>query len=221
MKALQSIIDWSEVWALLLPIGMFTRFHKQPLYFKPVILYLIVAFFVNLIIDVSWKYPNDVPSWLISNNFLYNIHSIVRFICFSAFLMSIGHKYMHKAKRIVALLSLSFLVINFVFFEPFYNFQTFSSRLFSIEAGVLLFYCLLYYLYKFQDESFLKKHPPDFWIVTGLSIYVVFNFPYFLLYTTLMKNQVHFAEVMWNFHNISFIILCIFISFGFYVAGHR
>ena len=53
-------------------------------------------------------------------------------------------------------------------------------------------------------------------------MYVVFNFFYFLFYTTLLeKGQVHFIMFMWNFHNVSYIILCIFIAKAFYVTGNK
>ena len=102
--------------------------------------------------------------------------------------------------------------------ENFFRQDTFSSRLMATEAGILLFYCLQYYLFKLQEESTTTKRSGDFWMVTGLSIYVVFNFPFFLLYTSLkVKDQVNW----WNIHNISYIILCIFIAKAFYVSRSR
>ena len=86
---------------------------------------------------------------------------------------------------------------------------------------MLLFYCLEYYLYKLQDDNFEIKKQPDFWIVTGLSIYVVFNFPYFLFYKYLLDiKEEKFVVQMWNFHNVTFIIFCIFIAKAFYTSRH-
>jgi hypothetical protein len=120
------------------------------------------------------------------------------------------------------LFSLLFLIINFSFFENFYEVDTISSRLFAVESGLLLFYCLQYYLFKLQAEDVVEKRGPDYWVVMGLSIYVVFNFFYFLFYKTLIEGGYgKFVAHMWNYHNLTFIILCIFIAKAFHASGHK
>ncbi len=215
----QVILDWSEVWALLIPLLVLLLKPNQPPYLIPVIVYVALALIIDLFIDIGWKYKTVVPQWMYPNNYLYNIHSIVRFVCFSWFFVLLDQPYIKKFKKIIPLLSVLFLIINFVFFEDFFRADSFSSRLLAVESGLLLFFCLQYYLYKIQDDTPAKKKPADYWIVTGLSIYVVFNFFYFLLYTTLIENNFRdFVISMWNYHNLSFIILCIFIARAFYVS---
>ncbi len=219
---LQEILDWSEVWAPLIPLVILTFKGRQPYYLTPIIIYLWVALIIDSIIDAGWKFEGSVPGWMYPNNYLYNIHSIVRFICFSSFFILLKQPFRTKIKKVIPILSLIFIIINFRFFENFYERETFSSRLFAIESALLLFYCLQYYLFKIKEEDIVAKRPPDYWIVTGLSIYVVFNFFYFLLYTTLLNsNYTSFVVAMWNYHNISFIILCIFIAKAFYASGHK
>lgn len=217
---LQEILDWSEVWALLIPLIVLLLKPKQPRYLKPVIIYLLLALVIDLFIDFGWKYKSFVPQWMYPNNYLYNIHSIIRFICFSWFFILLDQPYIKKFKKIIPILSILFFLINFLFIEDFFRAESFSSRLLAVESGLLLFFCLQYYLYKLQEDEPAKKKPADYWIVTGLSIYVVFNFFYFLLYTTLIENNFReFIIVMWNYHNLSFIILCIFIARAFYADG--
>ena len=50
------------------------------------------------------------------------------------------------------------------------------------------------------------------WVVAGLSIYVAVNFFIFLFYATLIATALKFSIVIWNVHNIFFIIFCIFIA---------
>ena len=228
----QEILDWSEVWALLIPLVVLLIYRKQPGYFRPIIIYLCIALAINLLIDVGWrfleiqkiaakiglKFNSDIPGWLSPNNYLYNIHSIVRFICFSTFFILLKQPFLTQLKKNLPFFSLLLILINFTFFENFFNPKLFSSRLLAAEAGLLLFYCLQYYLYKLLEENAVAKNQKDFWLVMGLSIYVCFNFPYFLLYSTLKLED---AVYWWNFHNISYIILCIFIAKAFYVSGNR
>lgn len=213
-KLIKPILDWSEVWALVIPLFILAIRPKQPVYFRPVIIYLWLSLFLDILIDIGYVYRGHVPHWLNPNNYLYNVLSIVRFICFSSFFILLRQPFLVTLKKILPVLSLAFLLINFIFFEDFFNPITFSSRLFATEAGLLLFYCLQYYLYNIQEEKISAQRQPEFWVVTGLSIYVIFNFLYFLFYTSLIANHVDFVVFMWNFHNISFIILCIFIGKG-------
>src|SRR5687768_13652587 len=89
MEVLKEIRDWSEVWGLLIPIFVLLV-HKNLYtdnYLKPVVLYIWIALLLNVMIDVIWKFKIilNLPEWLRTNNYLYNIHSIVRFMCFSWF----------------------------------------------------------------------------------------------------------------------------------------
>jgi hypothetical protein len=223
MNILQEVLDWSEVWAPLMPLVLWAKFPKQPKHFWPIILYLCLALVIDLVIDIGWKFKSQVPAWLKDNNFLYNIHSIVRFACFSSFFILLNQPFQQKLKKAIPYLAFLFLVVNFfVFKENFLERDSFSSRLLATEAGLLLAYCLLYFLYRFQDDSLQFKRTAEFSIVLGLSIYVVLNFFYFLFYKTLIKNgYAKTVEWMWDIHNATFIILCLFIAHAFYVSGNK
>lgn len=218
---LQPILDWSEVWALLLPLVILSFTSRQPRFFTPVIIYLWLALLLDILIDVSWKLRACMPPLLYPNNYMYNIHSVIRFICFSSFFMLL-QIYRPEVMKLISLASLLFILVDFLFFENFFNPNTFSSRLFALESGILLFYCLQYFLTRAQAEDSMRQGQPEYWVVVGLSIYVVFNFFLFLFYTTLAHSGYGtFLAFMWNFHNITFILLCIFIAKAFYAAGHH
>jgi len=223
MNILQEILDWSEVWAPVIPLAVLAKYPKQPGCFKPIIIYLWLALIIDLVIDIGWKFKSHVPAWLKDNNFLYNIHSIVRFTCFSSFFILLNQPFQVKLKKAIPYLALLFLVINFfVFKENFLERDSFSSRLLATEAGLLLAYCLLYFVYQLQDEATQLQRTADFWIVLGLSIYVVLNFFYFLFYKTLIKKgYAKTVEWMWDIHNVTFIILCLFIAQAFYVSRYH
>jgi hypothetical protein len=83
-----------------------------------------------------------------------------------------------------------------------------------------LIYCMLYYLSELKDDSKNLFNVPDFWVVTGLSIYVVINFFVFLFYLPMIYVDQDLAVNIWNVHNIAFIIFCLFITKAFY-GSHR
>ena len=78
----------------------------------------------------------------------------------------------------------------------------------------LLFYCLQYYFSKLQEEDDLKMKA-DFWIVTGLSLYITVSFFVFLFQNTLATNLELFAITIWKVVDIAYILFCIFIAKAF------
>ena len=210
------MLDWSEVWAPIIPLISLLFRPKQPFFLKPVILYLWFALFINLTGDIISDFKIYLPSWLQSNNVLYNVHSVVRFICFSYFFIILRQPSFLTLRKFLPALSLVFIIINFNYFEDFSNPDHLSGNLLATESYLLLIYCLQYYLSQLRDEIEVITSGPDFWIVTGLSIYVVINFFVFLFYVPMISEDELLAERIWNVHNVAYIIFCIFITKAFY-----
>jgi hypothetical protein len=218
-KIFQMILDWSEVWVLLIPLFFLFR-HRQPSLLKPVIIYLWLALALNIFGDIiaDFKWAFHFPAWLQSNNPLYNLHSVVRFACFSYFFISLPHSRFKTFKKIIAGLFILFFIIDFGFFEHFFYYNHLSGNLLSAEAYLLLIYCVLYYLEVLigEDDSAFKG--PVFWIVTGLAIYLVVNFFVFLFYVPMINEDIVLVLAIWNVHNVAYIILCLFITRAFYLT---
>ena len=212
----QSALDWSEVWALLIPLFVLLFKRERPRFVKPIIIYLWLALAINVLIDAIWVFKQYFPAWLQSNNPYYNIHAIARFACFSIFFILLPQASFGKLKKLLVAGSVVFILVNFIFFENFFNPDHLSGNLLAAEAYLLLIYCMQYYLAELRDDSTAIFGGPDFWIVTGLSIYVVTSFFVFLFYLPLLNFDPMLADRMWNFHNIAFIIFCIFITKALY-----
>jgi hypothetical protein len=216
LKGLKLLLDWSEVWAPMIPLICLLFKKNQPAILKPVVVYLFLAFLINLAGDIISDFKAYLPSWLQSNNPLYNLHSIIRFICFSYFFIALRQDSFIKLKFILPILSLLIIIINFRYIDQFANPNHLSGNLLSSEAYLLLIYCMLYYLSKLRDDVDDITRGPDFWVVTGLSIYVVVNFYVFLFYVPMIDQDLRLAENMWNIHNIAYILLCLFITKALY-----
>lgn len=211
-----SLMNWSEVWAPLIPLIVLLFKRNQPGFLKPVIVYLIFAVFTNLAGDIIGAFPLYLPSWLQSNNPLYNIHSIARFICFSYFFTILPQTSFSRLKIILPFISILIILIDFSYVENFGNPQHLSGNLLSAEAYLLLVYCMQYYLAKLRDEINDLSSRADFWVVTGLSIYVVINFFVFLFYVPMLEQDVRLAINIWYLHNLAYIVLCVFITKAFF-----
>ncbi len=219
-NAVRLIFDWSEVWALLIPLIQLSIKPRQPAYLQPVIIYLVAALLLNLSIDILSEYNHyHRGSDSISNDPLYNIHSLVRFTCFSYFFIRLRQSFYKTIQKIIPIIFIVFLIIDFGFFENFFYPLHLSGNLFSAEAFLLLVYSMLFYLSKLKDEVGALSGGKDFWVVTGLSIYVVTGFFVFLFYVPMIKENSHLANNMWDVNNAAYIILCIFITKAFYVPA--
>lgn len=218
-SVLKEILDWSEVWALLIPLAFLFLYKNKSPYLRPVRIFLLIFLALNIFQDVLWKFRNEFKfeqgDFLWNNNFVYNIGSVIRLFLFAWFFLLLRQRFMHRVKNIIPFAFLVFLLVNFIFFENFIpqDMETFSSRLLATESAILLFYCLQYFIFLILDEKQIKpRHQPGFFVVLGLSIYMGANFFIFLLWEYLVKKTKDFALGIWDVHNITFIILCIFIA---------
>lgn len=214
---LQVILDWSEVWALLIPLIAYQLHDRQPAYFRPIVVYLYGAFLLNVLGDFIGDFKRHLPDWLQSNLLLYAFHSLFRLVCFVSFFFRLKQPHLRLIRLSLPWLYGLLAVLNYIFLEDYLDQNHLSGNLFTLEAYILLIYCLLYYLSQLQTDVERLRDEQEFWLVTGLSIYVVVNFFVFLFYVPMLRENFMLAERMWSVHNAAYIILCLFITKAIYV----
>jgi hypothetical protein len=222
MNEIELALDWSEAWALLIPLTvLFIK--RQPVLNKPIVIYCLLAFLVNTAADIiaNCEIALKFPSYLQRNSFLYNIHSIIRFICFATFFNNLRQPYFEKAKKLIPLVSIPIIIVYFLIFESFNNEDHISAYFLAAESFILLVYCIQYYLFLMKEDSLYNKREHHFWIVTGLCLYVVINFFVFLFYIPVLNRNYDAALRLWNIHNIAYVLLCIFLAKAFYVSSRN
>ncbi len=221
-ELLRKIFDWSEVWALFIPLTVLLIYKPKSIWVVPVKWYLIIALTLNICIDFIW-YVNMYDlfdsrkgdRW--NNNIFYNFQSIVRLFFFSWFFSTQGKQF----KQITRIIPVIFLTGTFIFFAlSGKSIFIISSYLMATEAGFLLIYCLWFTNKTIRDDkpAFYTTHPP-LWVVGGLTLYTAVNFFIFLFYNYLMYHSQklkEYAASVWDIHNILFILLCTSIAIAFY-----
>jgi len=238
MRTYHTLMNWSEVWAPLIPLIVWLVARPKHKWVKPVLIYLIVAFIFSAAIDIIWKmqifsgfkewFDKNLPWWptqggYLKNTVFYNLISISRLLLFAWFFNYLGDVF-RKLNRYIPWLFIIFTIINFWpvekiddFLWPFEKIEDFSSRLITLETGILLFYCVLYFFRVLRDDK------PDgeaasrqiFSVVMGLSMYVALNFFIFLLYKQLTENFEDLAKQIWPIHNFSNIVFCLMMTYAF------
>jgi len=218
MKIIEAIRDWSEVWALLIPLTIILISRSKIKGMSPVVLYVCLALVLNTISTTLYVFYESLPSFLQNNNILYNIHSFLRVTLLGLYIYQIRkHRYIDAYKALL-IVYLFFVLINFIFFETIF---LFSTRLFSAESVVLLILCLSFFVRSMQDDSDTNwlKHPA-FLICAGISFYEAVNFFIFLLFYPLANKDASFIKNLWTVHNITFVILCSMIALALY-SGYK
>lgn len=219
MNTLEFIAVWSEVWALLIPLIVITVFKPKGNTTGLLIAYVIAGFILYFCAIFTLVYPDLVPSFLkYNNNIFYNVHSFFMVIFLGLYVIRIRpSKYKFQLTRLIVLY-ITFVVINFVFFErPL----IYSTRLFTTGSIVLLVLCLFYFINLIQEESQVNwlKHP-SFIISSGICLYHAVTFFIFLflrpMFNSAYNTNQSFAKLMMQITQITFVIFCILIAIGLY-----
>ena len=206
IKFLETILDWSELWATMLPVIVWLFIKPKQKIFRPVIIYLLCALVLYFLIDLGYL------GIFKNNNLIYNILSIVRLLFFLWFfhLLHIpSNKNIKKSATIILLLSLLAILV-------FENVRNFNSEIFGVEAIVLIIYCINFFLKTLNADAVESNINIALLIVTGLAIYESCCFFVFLFYSNLAETDIPFAVNLWNVHNIVYIIMCLYFSRAFF-----
>lgn len=196
---------------------------------KPVIIYTFAALYLNYLTNlINFRKELNFPDYFHTNTYFYHIHSIVRFTLFSIFFIRLDQAFLYYLKRILPVFFFLFVIANFNFFEHIINYHRvgnlvkskLSNNLLAVEAILLLIYCLQYYLFRMQEDHDEIKKPPDFWVVTGLCIFIVPCIPIYLFYDKLLEQYNEFSRYIWKVPDLCYLIFCIMIAKAFASSKH-
>lgn len=225
MNYFKEFYDWSEAWALLIPLIAFIIKKPKQRYLKPIIVYVCITLCLNISADILWKakhfysdsFKQIMPAFFWSNNFLYNIASIARLVCFLWFFQRLEFQPFKIRNYQTAGFALLLVIINF-FFEPFNEFSSFA---FSLESIILLTYSIAYFLFLIKSDELRTGFDAPLFILTGIAIYEAANFFIFLFHKALLIENSQFAVAIWKLSNVYFIIFCLYLAKAFYGSTRK
>lgn len=175
---------------------------------NPVFYFIIVQFIANMI--CNWM---DLK--LGKNNILiYFINCVLSFLILSIYFFqkfSFSHKWI-----IMSTIFLSFMLFSILDLIYWEKLITFNSNVFTVASFVITIYGLLYYYDQLiQPVPVSLKKSRDFWFVTGLFTYYASSFFIFATYKILTRNFTKNMGILWQIHNIIFLIMCVYLFIGF------
>ncbi len=218
---LDKIINWSEVWGLLIPLAVIIIYKPKGEHSRILVWYVILALVLNLIATLMVEFYFSLPPSLQNNNLFYNLHSTTRTVFFSLYILS-ARKY--KFKGILQLLLggyLVFITVNFIVNESPLFINTFH---FVAESILLLTLCISFFFRSMLDDSNVNwlKHPA-FLVCTGLSLYEAATFFIYLFFYPLVLKDWEFGNLTLSIHNVMYVILCVMLAMALYKSrsAHR
>ncbi len=195
--------------SILLPI-IIALFNYEKLVTKSRLLfyYLIISGLINLsaIILVNYRMRN-LP--------LLHIYTLVEAIFILSYFRTIFENPLIKKILLFIIALFPILcIINFVFLQSIYTFNTYTRPL---EAILITFFCLLY-LYKGNfTEDWMNK--PSSWFNMGILIYFPVACIIFILsnYLAVYGDNKAMTTMVWNLHAVLVLLMYLLWSRGFYL----
>jgi len=206
--------EWAEVWSLLIPLAILIAYRPINKLVRPVRIYILIAFVLNLIAVALYVFHKQLPNFLGNNNVFYNLHSVARVIFFGWFFIAIRAPKNLLHYKILLGIFLILLFVNFIFLEsPLYL----SSRLHTAEALILIVMCSAFFLQTMQDDSETNwlKHS-SFFVCAGIGLYEVTTLFIYLFFYQLSSNDLWFGWITMTIRKICFVILCLAIGSTLY-----
>lgn len=158
-------------------------------------------------------------------NFRYDeyidyLFTLVELLIFSIFFYNIlNNTILKKLIQVITLAFILFAIVSILTNKYFYYAisQQARNRIYTIEAIVLIFYCVFYYIGLFKKSIYPDLiNEPSFWIVTGISFFMICTLPYSLMEIYLLKNFKLIGYQLYSIFYVFYILLFIMIIKGFY-----
>ena len=186
-----------------------SRFPKLPGYAKWILYYLVFAAIVNTTATIlTW---NKVPNlWL-----LHIYTAIESLLLLYYFKFIILNKKTNSVIRILLWAFPLFCIVNFLFLQSLYNFNTYTR---PVEAIIVIALCAVYWWQENEADSEMSwGEIPNNWIITGLMLYFAGAFFVFLLAKYILTGEANRKvwNLVWDTHASFLLVMYLLMAVGF------
>ena len=196
--------------SILIPIIIaVSRFQKMPAYAKCLLVYLVMSAIVNTTAIILAL--NHTP-----NLWLLHIYTILEsFLLLYYFKLIIINKNANSFIRILLWAFPLFCVVNFLFLQSLYSFNTYAR---PVEAIIFITLCAEYWWHGNEEDSERSwGNIPNNWIVTGLMLYFAGAFFLFLFAKYIMTGVANKKawDLVWDVNATLVLIMYLLMAVGF------
>ena len=187
---------------IILLFALYNKGLRGSFIFHFLVIQLVCNLGSNILNELDWP-----------NLYMYHINCLLSFYALSLFYIRLFKTPTTKRTiSIVAIIFTGFFLYNIYIWE---SIEVFNSNSLGMASFILCAYALSYYLKLFKssaEDNILTS--ADFWFNTGIFSYYTINFFIFLTYNKLTQEKLPLLRIIWQLHNIIFLIMCIYIFIG-------
>lgn len=165
------------------------------------------------IIDVSINHNGNRPEIRFLFFLLDFSITIIELVVFTVLIrIFILNEKMKIVLRYLPIIFFTFLIATFIIKANFNFSQPFIQQVFTIQAFFLIIPCIFYYIDLFNREPSLELlNEPSFWIVTGLSFFMVCTLPFSIFGEYIMRSNYKLYLELFSIFNIFYCLLFVMI----------
>jgi hypothetical protein len=198
--------------SILIPIGVaISRFREIPAYAKWLLSFLVMSAIINTIGTILAL--NDRH-----NLWLLHVYTILEsFLLLYYFKLIISNKTINIIIRCLLLAFPLFCVINFLFLQSLYSFNTYARPL---EAIIIVFLSAVYWWQENEEDSDNSwGNIPNNWFVTGLMLYFAAGVLFLFLFAKYILNErptKQEGSLVWDTHATLVLVMYLLMAIGFF-----
>jgi len=186
-----------------------SRFGRMPAYAKCLLAYLVMTAIVNT--------TNTILTLnRIHNLWVFHIYTILEsFLLLYYFKLILINKSVNTIIRVLLWAFPLFCVVNFLFLQSLYNFNTYTR---PVEAIIFISLCGVYWWQGNEEDSEISwGNIPNNWIITGLMLYFAGALFLFLLAKYILTGEANRKvwNLVWDTHATLLLIMYLLMSVGF------
>lgn len=209
---------WIEVWPFLIPLSIFL-FTKKNAKGNILFIFTFISFLISLLANMIWQYSYAFPVSFRNNNILYNLGSISRTVFPAVYLLQIETIKPLKFLRYLLFVYLTFLLINFIFFDSLF---LLSTNQHAGESILMLIICIAFFLHLIiDDEIYFNTVKPALILCTGISIYESINFFIYLFFYPVLKTDFKFSTKIYEASQYSFVLYWLMTGLAIYFQSRQ
>lgn len=182
---------YTSIFSPLIPLSILLSKIKQP---KEkaiwiIFIYIFYSFSTDLIL-FYWDQIGELPETV--NRNLSSLFTVVEFVCFGLFFyFTLKRKNLRNLVLSGIVIIASFLIAN-IFFQ-FIKFENLDSIPITVQGLFIMPLALVYYFEQIKNPDALFIYgTPNFWIVTGILIYLAGTFFIFILSENLTEKELDY-----------------------------
>lgn len=211
IRLLQEILLFCSAWIILVPVLIAIIFFRR---FNAALKVLCIHLFIACATEISSYVLMERG---INNLPLLHVYTLTEFLLLYLYYdLIFGNTFPKWLLRSIAAAFLLFSVINSLFIQSIYTFNSYAR---GLEALLLIIFSLMYF-YKLSLPSQIDKEvmAPATWISSGILIYFSGGFILFILSNYILPMGHVLNRQIWAIHSFLSILLYVLVAIGLWRA---